>query len=106
MVKYTNKIDAIFSSLADATRRDILMRVSKKTHSIGELAEHHLDISFAGVAKHIGVLEEAQLVIKKKEGRYQIISINPKALEHATRVLEQYKSIGDARFTALDTLLK
>lgn len=106
MVKYTNKIDAIFSSLADATRRDILMRVSKKTHSIGELAEHHADISFAGVAKHIGVLEEAQLVIKKKEGRYQIISINPKALEQATRVLEQYKSIGGARFTALDTLLK
>lgn len=106
MVEYAINIDAIFSSLADATRRDILMRVSKQPHSIGELAEHHSGISFAGVAKHIGVLEEATLIIKKKEGRYQIISVNPKALEQATRVLEQYKSIWEARFTTLDALLK
>lgn len=106
MVEYTINIDAIFSSLADATRRDILLRVSKRTHSIGELAEHHPSISFAGIAKHIGVLEGAKLIIKKKEGRYQIISVNPKSLEQATRVLEQYKSIWEARFTSLDTLLK
>lgn len=106
MVEYTIHIDAIFSSLADATRRDILMRVSEQSYSISKLAEHHPDISFAGIAKHIGVLEEAKLVIKKKEGRYQIISVNPKALEQATRVLEQYKSIWEARFTALDILLK
>lgn len=106
MVEYTINIDAIFSSLADATRRDVLMRVSRQPHSIGELAESHPGISFAAVAKHIGVLEEAQLVIKKKEGRYQIISVNPKALEQATRVLEQYKTIWEARYTTLDTLLK
>jgi DNA-binding transcriptional ArsR family regulator len=106
MVEYTINIDAVFSSLADATRRDILTRVSKRSHSIGELAESHPDISFAAVAKHVGVLEEAKLVIKMKEGRYQIISVNPKALEQATRVLEQYKSIWEARYTALDTLLK
>jgi DNA-binding transcriptional ArsR family regulator len=106
MVEYAINIDAIFSSLADVIRRDILMRVSKRSHSIGELAEHHSGISFAGIAKHIGVLEEAKLIIKKKEGRYQIISVNPKALEQATRVLEQYKSIWGARFTTLDILLK
>jgi DNA-binding transcriptional ArsR family regulator len=106
MVEYAINIDAIFSSLADATRRDILLRVSKKSHSIGELAEHHSDISFAAVAKHVGVLEEAQLVIKQKEGRYQIISVNPKALQQATQVLEQYKAVWEARFNALYTLLQ
>jgi DNA-binding transcriptional ArsR family regulator len=106
MVEYAINIDAVFSSLADATRRDILTRVSKRSHSIGELAGKHPGISFAAVAKHVGVLEEAKLVVKMKEGRYQIISVNPKALEQATRVLEQYKSIWEARFNALDSLLK
>lgn len=106
MVEYVVDIDAIFSSLADSTRRDILKRVSKQTHSIGELAESHLDISFAAVAKHVGVLEKAKLITKERKGRYHIISVNPKALVQATRVLEQYKTIWEGRFNELEILLK
>ncbi len=106
MVEYTINIDSVFSSLADATRRDILNRVLRRAQSIGELAEVYKHISFAAVAKHIVVLEEAQLVIKKRDGRYQIISANPKAINAANQILEQYKAIWDARFDALDKLLK
>ena len=66
MVEYTINLDSVFSSLSDATRRDILSRVSRKSQSVGELAEAHKDLSFAAVAKHIAVLEEAELVIKKR----------------------------------------
>ncbi len=106
MVEYTINLDSVFSSLADTTRRDILTRVSVKSQSVGELAEAHPRLSFAAVAKHIAVLEEAQLVIKKREGRYQIISVNPKALKQAAIVLEKYKILWEARFNALDNLLQ
>jgi DNA-binding transcriptional ArsR family regulator len=106
MVEYTINLNAVFSSLADPTRRDIVMRVSKRAHSVGELAEAHKKLSFAAIAKHVAVLEEACLVIKKREGRYQIISVNPKALSQVTRVLKEYQDVWEARFNTLDKLLK
>ena len=106
MVEYTIHVDAVFSSLSDATRRDILSRVSKRPWSVGELAEEHQGLTFAAVAKHIKVLEDAELVIKKREGRYQIISVNPKTIKQAYKILEQYQVIWEARFNTLDSLLK
>ena len=106
MVEYTINLNSVFSSLADATRRDILNRVSRRSQSVGELAKGHMRLTFAAVAKHIAVLEEAQLVCKKREGRYQIISVNPKAMNQAAQVLQEYKVIWEARFNALDELLK
>ncbi len=106
MVEYTINLDAVFSSLGDATRRDILNRVSCRPQSIGELAEVHNGLTFAAVAKHVSVLEESQLVIKKRNGRYQIISVNPKTINQAAQVLKKYQAIWEARFTALDNLLK
>lgn len=106
MVEYPINLDAVFSSLGDATRRDILNRVARSPQSIGELAEAHVGLTFAAVAKHVSVLEDAQLVIKKRNGRYQIICINPKTMNQAARVLKKYQAIWEARFTALDALLK
>jgi DNA-binding transcriptional ArsR family regulator len=106
MVEYTINIDAVFSSLADATRRDILSRVLREAQSVGELAERYKHLSFAAVAKHISVLEQAKLIIKKREGRHQIISANPNAITVAARTLEQYQALWDVRFDTLDNLLK
>lgn len=105
MVEYAIDLDSVFSSLSDATRRDILSRVSCKPQSVGELAEAHNGLSFAAVAKHIAVLEDAQLVIKKREGRYQIIRVNPKTMNQAAAVLQHYQAIWEARFDRLDSLL-
>ncbi len=106
MVEYTISLDQVFYSLSDATRRDILKRVAKAPQSVGELAEVHQGMSFAAVAKHVAVLEEAELVIKKREGKYQIISLNPKTIDQTTKVLKQYQAIWEGRFNKLDSLLK
>ncbi len=106
MVECTININTVFSSLSDTTRRDILRRVLQRPQSIGELAERYKQMTFAAVAKHINVLESAQLVIKKRDGRHQIINANPKAINAASNILEQYQEIWEARFNALDELLK
>ncbi len=100
------KLDVVFGSLADATRRDILKRVSVRSFTISELAKpYRKTLSFAGIAKHIGILEDAGLVVKKREGKYQIISIAPKTVHLAISHLEKYEKMWDDRFSALDELL-
>lgn len=99
-------LDAVFASLADATRRDILVRVLKAPQSIGELAEAHKEMSFAAIAKHIGVLESALLITKTREGRQQIVSANPKTIAAATDMLQKYEAMWESRFNTLEQLLK
>lgn len=105
MVEYTLSLDSIFSSLADPTRRDILKRVAHHHHSIGELARHY-SLTFAAVAKHIKVLEEAKLITKRKNGKEQIVHIAPAALAKADNYLEAYRQLWEERFDRLEALLK
>ena len=105
MVEQSLVLDSIFKSLADSTRRDILRRVAQSEHTISALAESY-KMSFAGIAKHIAVLESAMLVVKRKEGREQIVSANPNTIDVAVSYLEQYQAVWNNRFDALDKYLK
>lgn len=106
MVEYSIDLNDVFRSLADETRRDILRRVSKKALSISELAKPYTHkMSFAGIAKHVNILEAARLITKRREGKQQIISIAPKAVGFAISHLEKYEEMWNDRFDALDELL-
>lgn len=82
-------LDNFFKSLMNPTRRDILVRVNQRQHTISELAEKY-QMSFSAIAKHVNVLEKALLVTKQKCGKEQIITINTTGLEHAETYLQQY----------------
>lgn len=87
MIEYTVKLDYIFSSLADSTRRDILRRVAKKELSVGAIAKSY-SISFAAVSKHLGVLERANLIVKHRCGKQHYARLAPVALKDANAYLE------------------
>ena len=105
MVEYTLQLDNIFASLADPTRRDILARVAKAEMTISELAEHYT-ISFAAVSKHLKVMERARLIVKRREGKQQIVTLAPEALMTADEYLEQYRRMWQGRFNKLDALIQ
>lgn len=92
MVEQEYSLDAIFGSLSDPTRRDILKRISKRSMSVGTIAEYYT-FSFAGVAKHLEVLEHAGLIRKTRQGKEQIVTIDPTALAAANEFLEDYKQL-------------
>jgi len=104
MVEYTLHLDSIFSSLADPTRRDILARVARGELSVGDLVKRY-DVSFAAISKHLMVMERAKLVIKRKEGRKQMVSLAPDALRSADEYLEQYRQMWQGRYDKLDALI-
>lgn len=110
MVEYaispqSDMLSDIFQSLADATRRDILKRVAKKEMSIGEIASRY-NLTFAAVSKHLKVLEKAKLIVKRREGKQQIVSMKPATIEIAATTLEQYQKIWEDRFDSLDEYLR
>lgn len=105
MVEYVLPLDAIFSSLADPTRRDILSRVAGAELSVSELAARY-SISFAAISKHLKVMERAKLIVKRKEGKKHMVSLAPEALMSADEYLEQYRRLWQSRYNKLEALIK
>ncbi len=105
MVEQRNQLNYVFGSLSDPTRRDILKKVSKKSMSVGEIATHY-QLTFAAVAKHLEVLNRAELISKSRRGKEQIVSITPGTLATASNYLENYKQLWEKRLDSLDKYLK
>ncbi len=70
-------MDAVFKALADKSRRKLLDRLHQKNgQTLGELCEG-LEMSRQAVTKHLGILEDANLVSTQWRGREKLHFINP-----------------------------
>ncbi|QTV79000.1 ArsR/SmtB family transcription factor [Microbacterium sp. NIBRBAC000506063] len=98
------EIDRVFHALATSTRRDILRRTIDREQSVSALAREY-DMSFAAVQKHVAVLEEARLIIKRAEGRERLVRANPDMIARARALLARYEDLWRARIARLDDLL-
>jgi len=69
--------DAVFRALADASRRTLLDRLhARNGQTLVELCEG-LDMTRQAVAKHLAILEDANLVATRRHGREKRHFINP-----------------------------
>ena len=105
MVQFQNAgLDASFAALADPTRRGVLEQLGRADASITDLAaKFHMTLT--GMKKHVGVLEQAGLVVTEKVGRVRTCKLGPRRLEDETAWLERYRQMWAARFDALDDVL-
>jgi DNA-binding transcriptional ArsR family regulator len=71
------KHDAIFKALGDARRRKMLDLLKKAPRTTGELCDHFKDLDRCTVMQHLGVLENSDLIIVKREGRHRWNYLNP-----------------------------
>ena len=72
-----NEQGRVFDALGSATRRHLL-DIIKATPgiTIGEVASH-FDVTRIAVMRHLRMLEDANLLIKKKDGRKRRLFHNP-----------------------------
>ena len=91
--------DAVFKALADPSRRRLLdLLFDRDGRTLGEL-EEEFAMSRFGVMKHIRVLEEAGLVVTRKDGRATRHFLNPIPIQLvADRWVDKYRA---ERVTAL-----
>ena len=105
MILSDAQADRIFRALADATRRDIMRRALHEEATVSALASLY-EMSFAAVQKHVSVLESADLVIKRQQGRERLVRGNPDTIREAQTLLDDFELIWQGRISRLDALLK
>jgi len=106
MVKYSQaRLDASFAALSDATRRGVLEQLGRSDASITDLADK-FHMTLAGMMKHVGVLEQAELVTTEKVGRVRTCKLGTRRLEEETAWLERHRQLWDSRFDELDNVVE
>jgi DNA-binding transcriptional ArsR family regulator len=106
MVQYRpTRFDASFAALSDATRRGVLEQLGRGDASITDLAES-FDMTLTGMKKHVGVLEQAGLVVTEKVGRVRTCKLGVYRLEKEAAWIERYRRLWDARFDELDEVVE
>ena len=79
MVTYIGFVDddRAFRALADPTRRHLLDRLFERDGRTLTELESELEMTRFGVMKHLRLLEEAGLVVARRQGREKLHFLNP-----------------------------
>jgi DNA-binding transcriptional ArsR family regulator len=102
MVQYTrSRLDSSFAALSDITRRGVLEQLGRADASITDLAEK-FHMTLTGMMKHVGVLEQAGLVVTEKVGRVRNCRLGLRRLQAEAAWIESYRQLWDIRFDELD----
>lgn len=88
------KEDLVWKALADPTRRALLDLLADEPRTTGDVCAHfakkkHGGIGRTGVMKHLDVLERAELLVVRREGRHRWNHVNPVPIQ---RVCDRWVS--------------
>ena len=98
-------LNAVFSALADPTRRRILERLKRGEATVGELAEP-MEMSWPAVTKHLRVLESSGLLDRRVEGRTHHLTLNAAPMEKAAKWLEEHRRFWEKSLDGLADYLE
>jgi DNA-binding transcriptional ArsR family regulator len=99
------QLDAVFSALADPTRRAILARLSQGDRSVGELVEPFA-MSQPAISRHLKVLERAGLISRTRQATTRLSHLEAEPLKEASDWLARYRELWEERYERLDELLE
>jgi DNA-binding transcriptional ArsR family regulator len=108
LVKYSmpsDRLSAVFSALADPTRRAILARLSTGEASVTELAAPFA-MSLPAVSKHLKVLERAGLISRGREAQWRPCRLEPSVMKEAADWLDAYRQHWEESFDRLGAYLR
>jgi DNA-binding transcriptional ArsR family regulator len=100
----SERLDRMFSALADPSRRGMVDRLSRGPASVSELAEP-LAMALPSVLKHLQVLEGSGLVASEKAGRVRTYRLEAAALQQLERWVAQRSAFWQRRFDRLERFL-
>ena len=98
-------LSAVFSALADPTRRAILVRLAQGEAPVKELAAP-FDLSGPAITMHLNVLARAGLISRGRDAQRRPCRLEPEALAPAAQWMEQYRAMWEERLDRLDAYLR
>ena len=99
------QLTTVFFALADPTRRAILERLRQGEASGTDLARP-FSISVPAISKHLRVLEHADLILHRKDGRTHRFRLAAGPMQEAADWLEHYRHFWEEQLDSLDTYLQ
>ena len=84
----------VFQVLADPTRRRLIDALRTGERSVNELVEM-VDIGQPGVSRQLGILEDAQFVVVRPEGR--LYALRPEPFRELSEFVTAYRAIWEGR---------
>lgn len=94
-----------FKALADPTRRMILMHLSTKDMTIGEVTDH-FDMTRAAIKKHLNILEKGMLISTYRSGRERNNKLEPTGLNLVTEWLGYFDRFWNERLNKLNNIIE
>jgi len=104
-IQSSTQLDLVFKALSDQTRRAQLDRLIQGPASISELAAPFA-MSLPAASKHIKVLQKANLISCKKNGRVHICEIEPTAFVELDRWMATHRQFWNDKFDQLEVFLQ
>ena len=85
-----------FEILADPTRRRIVEALRTGEHSVNELVDV-VDIGQPGVSRQLAILQDANFVVVRPEGRRRLYSLRPDPFWELIEWMTAYRGVWEAR---------
>lgn len=101
----TDRLDAVFSALADPTRRAILAMLLEDDMAVTDVAEPFA-MSLAAISKHLTVLSDAGLISREKRGRVIWCKLEPEAMREATVWMRGFGQVDPLDLDAFERFLE
>lgn len=99
-----DSLSTTFAALADPTRRAILARLVTGECSVTGLADP-FDMSLPAVSKHLRVLQNAGLIVRRHDAQFRHCQIDAAPLREVAEWAEKYREIWEGRLDRLDSYL-
>jgi DNA-binding transcriptional ArsR family regulator len=93
-----------FTALAHPIRRGIVERLAHGAATVGE-ATGGFGVSKPTISRHVKVLEEAGVVVRRIEGRTHLLDLDLDALAEAVDWIDRQRSIWERMLDVIDDYL-
>lgn len=103
-MKLSDQLTAVFTALADPTRRAILQRLTTGDANVAELAAPFA-MSQPAISKHLRVLEGAGLISRNRVATARFSHLQAEPLKEASEYMEKYRHFWISSFDRLDAAL-
>jgi DNA-binding transcriptional ArsR family regulator len=97
--------EAVFSALADPTRRSVLDLLRQGSLPAGRIAQV-FPISRPAISKHLRLLRRAELVRQRREGRHRFYQLNPGPLKAVDSWLSEYRAFWQSGLANLKNFIE
>jgi DNA-binding transcriptional ArsR family regulator len=101
---YIPHLDATFQALADPTRRALLARLADGEATVMELARPFA-MTQPAISRHLRVLEEAGLIVRRVEGAKRPCRLAPGAISEIDQWLAMLRKALAKNYDRLDAVL-